>query len=78
MPHSPALTAPEPSAALLDVRAVAALLDCSPRHIYRLSDAGLMPSPVRIGALVRWRRADLDSWLAQGCPRVRPARRAQP
>lgn len=59
--------------ALLDVRAVAALLDCSPRHVYRLSDAGRMPPPVRIGALVRWRRSDLDAWLADGCPSTRRA-----
>ena len=65
MPTAPA---PEPPAAqLLDVRAVAALLDCSPRHIYRLSDGRLMPPPVRLGALVRWRRQDIDSWLAGGC-----------
>jgi excisionase family DNA binding protein len=63
-------------AALLDVRAVAALLNCSARHIYRLCDAGKMPPPVRIGALVRWRRADLDAWLAAGCLAVRTAGRA--
>jgi len=60
--------------ALLDVRAVAALLDCSPRHVYRLSDGGRMPAPVRIGALVRWRRQDLDAWLAAGCQPCRTAR----
>ena len=60
-------------AALLDVRAVAQLLDCSPRHVYRLADTGRMPAPVHIGALVRWRRADLDAWLADGC---RPVRRS--
>jgi excisionase family DNA binding protein len=58
-------------AALLDVRAVAALLNCSPRHVYRLSDAGHMPRPVRLGALVRWRREEIDAWLADGC---RPGR----
>ena len=62
---------PPVEAALLDVRAVAALLDCSPRHVYRMADAGRMPPPVRIGALVRWRRADLDSWLGNGCPAMR-------
>jgi excisionase family DNA binding protein len=67
-------TLPPPvEAALLDVRAVAALLDCSPRHVYRLADAGRMPAPVRVGALVRWRRADLDAWLAAGCPSTRRA-----
>jgi excisionase family DNA binding protein len=65
--------------ALLDVRAVAALLDCSPRHVYRLADGGRMPPPVRIGALVRWRRTDLDAWLAAGCPscRLQPGGRRQ-
>lgn len=61
--------------ALLDVRAVAALLDCSPRHVYRLSDAGRMPPPVRIGALVRWRRAEIEDWIATGCKPVRQAGR---
>jgi hypothetical protein len=30
----------ETPAPLLDMRAVAQLLDCSPRHVYRLADAG--------------------------------------
>ncbi len=65
-------TVPPPvEAALLDVRAVAALLGCSARHVYRLADAGRMPAPVRVGALVRWRRTDLDAWLAAGCPSTR-------
>jgi excisionase family DNA binding protein len=62
-------------AALLDVRAVAALLSCSTRHIYRLADAGHMPPPVRLGALVRWRRQDIDAWLHRGCKSVRQAGR---
>lgn len=56
---------------LLDVRAVALMLGCSPRHVYRMCDAGKMPVPVRVGALVRWRRAELESWIADGCPQVR-------
>lgn len=55
---------------LLDVRDVASLLDCSARHVYRLSDAGQMPPPVRLGSLVRWRRTDLDEWIQTGCPRA--------
>lgn len=56
---------------LLDVRAVAAFLDCSPRHVYRLTDAGKMPPPVRVGALVRWDRRVLERWVADGCPSIR-------
>lgn len=52
-------TVPPPvEAALLDVKAVAALLGCSARHVYRLADASRMPAPVHVGALVRWRRAE--------------------
>jgi excisionase family DNA binding protein len=63
------------SAALLDVKAVSAMLTCSARHVYRLADAGLMPRPVKLGALVRWRRNELTEWLAAGCPRIRPLTR---
>jgi excisionase family DNA binding protein len=59
--------------ALLDVRAVAALLDCSTRHVQRLSDADRMPAPVHIGALVRWRRSEIEEWIASGCPATRRA-----
>jgi excisionase family DNA binding protein len=59
------------TAILLDVRAVAQLLDCSPRHVYRLADAGRMPVPVRIGALVRWSRQAITDWIAAGCPPCR-------
>jgi excisionase family DNA binding protein len=62
-------------AALLDVRVVAALLSCSVRHVYRLSDAGRLPAPVRLGALVRWRRQELLDWLAGGCRPIRQAGR---
>jgi excisionase family DNA binding protein len=56
-----------PAAQLLDVKAVAAPLICSTRHVYRLSDGGRMPPPVKLGTLVRWRRQDLDTWIAAGC-----------
>jgi excisionase family DNA binding protein len=65
------------AAALLDVRAVAVLLGCSPRHVYRLSDAGRMPLPVRIGALVRWRRQSIDEWIAGGCKPIAPKERGE-
>ena len=63
------------SAKLLDVQAVAALLDCSVRHVYRLSDAGKMPAPVRLGSLVRWSSASIREWIDQGCRSVRRAGR---
>lgn len=60
---------PEPT--LLDVKAVAALCGCSSRTVYRLSDGGKMPAPVRLGGLVKWRRAELETWISEGCRPVR-------
>ena len=53
---------------LLDVNAVAQLLSCSTRHVYRLADSGRMPRPQKLGALVRWDRIELEKWLADDCP----------
>ena len=70
---------PEPRPAvfaeLLDVRAVALLLGgCSIRHVHRLADAGKMPPRVKLGSLVRWRRAEVLDWISAGCPPTRPTK----
>jgi predicted DNA-binding transcriptional regulator AlpA len=67
---------PEVFAELLDVNGVSSLGIGSTRHIYRLSDAGRMPAPVKLGALVRWRRREIMDWIAAGCPAVRKPGRA--
>jgi excisionase family DNA binding protein len=59
---------PAVDAALLDARGVGTLLGCSVRHIYRLVDSARMPSPLRLGALLRWSRAELEAWIGAGCP----------
>lgn len=61
---------------LLSVRAVGEMLGCSPRHILRLAEAGRMPAPVRLGHLVRWRRAEVLQWLEGGCRPVRSGKAA--
>jgi excisionase family DNA binding protein len=71
----PTTVPPPVEAALLDVSAVAAMLGCSVRHVYRLTDAGRMPASVRLGALVRWRRAEIEEWIASGCKPVRQSGR---
>lgn len=66
---------PAVNAELLDVRAVALLLGgCSTRHVYRLSDAGRMPKPIKLGSLVRWRRAEVMSWIDTDCQPIGPAK----
>jgi excisionase family DNA binding protein len=59
------------SGELLAVDAVAEMLGVSARHVFRLSDAGKMPPPVRLGAAVRWPRQAVLGWIAGGCPAVR-------
>ncbi len=60
-----------PPAALLGIKAVADLLDCSVRHVHRLRDGGKMPQPVRLGSLIKWRRSEIEEWVASGCPNCR-------
>ena len=68
---------PQPAvdAVLLDVRAVAALLGgCSTRHVIRLADANRMPRPLKVGALLRWRRTEVMNWIDSGCQPIRPSK----
>lgn len=58
---------------MLNVKQVASFLNCSTRTVYRLADAGRMPRPLKLGALVRWRRISIDQWIDDGCPSVRTA-----
>lgn len=53
---------------LITARELASLLHLSLRTLWRLNSAGLLPEPVRLGNSVRWRREEIDSWVAEGCP----------
>lgn len=65
MPHVP-------SATLVDVRVVAAMLSCSERNVRRLYEFRLMPAPVKVGGMVRWNRETIEGWIRAGCPREDP------
>jgi len=54
---------------LWNVKMVAAKLGCSLMHVRRLSETGQMPAAVRVGTLVRWRRVEIEEWIAGGCKR---------
>lgn len=71
MPEAVLETVQTEPAALLDVRAVGRLLNLSPRTVFRLSDAGRMPLPVRLNSSVRWPRQTILDWIADGCPSCR-------
>jgi excisionase family DNA binding protein len=65
------LSPADTTAKMWDVQTVAELLGCSQRHVYRLSDAGRMPSPVKLGSLSRWSAAAIREWVESGCKPVR-------
>jgi excisionase family DNA binding protein len=54
--------------AMLTVHDVARMLNCSARTVYRLTDSGRIPRPVKLNALVRWPREVIERWVASGCP----------
>ena len=56
---------------MLDVNAVAEILGCSSRHVYRMADAGHMPRPVHIGKLVRWQQSNIKQWIDERCRKLR-------
>ena len=64
------------TSALLSVGQVAGLLNCSVRHIFRMADGGRMPSPLRLGACVRWPRSSIEGWVEAGCPSCRSQKNA--
>jgi predicted DNA-binding transcriptional regulator AlpA len=53
---------------LLDAKAVAKLLACSPRHVAALHSRGRLPLPIRLSRCVRWDRRELERWIAAKCP----------
>jgi excisionase family DNA binding protein len=63
--------APAQLAGMLNVGDVAKMLRCSSRTVYRLADSGRMPRPIKLGALVRWPREQVEAWIADGCPNCR-------
>ena len=62
------MVADSPDTAMLNTGDVATLLRCSRRHVYRLVDAGRMPAPVKLGALIRWSRASIEELALEGIP----------
>lgn len=55
-------------AALVDADAAAAMCGIHRATWYKAVSNGKAPASVRIGGVVRWRRTELEEWIAAGCP----------
>lgn len=53
---------------VVDAKRLAKLLNCSLRTIRNRDARGLLPTPLRIGGSLVWRRAEVDAWLEAGAP----------
>ena len=54
-------------ALLIDLKELSRLLTRSSESLLRDVKAGRIPRPVRIGKSVRWRRTEIEDWIAAGC-----------
>jgi predicted DNA-binding transcriptional regulator AlpA len=54
---------------LITAEDVARLLKLSTRSVWRMKSAGAIPSPIRVGAAVRWRMDEIKKWIEDGCPK---------
>jgi predicted DNA-binding transcriptional regulator AlpA len=60
---------------LLKVGDVARLSNASTRTICRWRDMGYLPPAIKIGGSIRWTRASILDWIANGCKPCRPVRK---
>ena len=58
---------------LLSAQAVGEMLNLSKRQIFRMKSAGLICDCIKVGqGTIRWRKSDVERWIAQGCPDRKP------
>ncbi len=62
------LTEPTERPLLIDIHALAALLDRSEASLERDRAAGRLPAPVWLGGSRKWRRKEIAEWVDCGCP----------
>ena len=48
---------------LVDAKALAKMLSCSVRSVWRMRSAGQLPAPVKLGRSIRWDRRDIESFI---------------
>jgi hypothetical protein len=59
---------PEPTPLLIDIQVFAKLVSRSVPSLERDDAAGRIPAPLKIYHSKRWRLAEIEAWVAHGCP----------
>lgn len=54
---------------MITIDELATILGMSKRTVWRLLAAEEIPEPIRLGGSTRWPLAEVESWIAAGCPR---------
>lgn len=54
---------------LFTTKEAAAFCMISESSFYKLNKKRMVPKPLRIGTMYRWRKNDLVSWVEAGCPK---------
>jgi excisionase family DNA binding protein len=65
MTNSPRSIQSSEAEQLLRPEDLALLLGCSTRTVRKMVAAGLLPVPHRFGRMARWRRGQVNDWLAE-------------
>jgi excisionase family DNA binding protein len=55
----------EPQRILLSVSSLSQETQYHPRTLYRMSDTGKLPRPVRIGGMLRWYESEIRQWSGE-------------
>jgi excisionase family DNA binding protein len=54
---------------LLSIEECAAVIGLSTRTVYRLIEDDHFPESIPLRSIRKWRRSDIEAWVAAGCPK---------
>lgn len=53
---------------LLSADSLATALEISKASVWGWLSSGRLPAPIKLGKSTRWRREEIEAWVAAGCP----------
>jgi predicted DNA-binding transcriptional regulator AlpA len=59
---------PQQNPLLITAEQLAQMANASTSTIWRWDAGGKLPAAIKIGQIKRWRRDEIEAWIAVGCP----------